>query len=282
MSGDANGVDGYLTMTGGSFTYTGTKGGMFYNTNSTAYITLEGVTLSNSCDTLIRCIKGSWGGSSASSGGITNFVAKNQTLSGLIHIDANSKAYITMEDASSFSGAINKSNTANVASLTMDSNSSWTLTANSYITNFSDVSAITSDSVTNITGNGFNVYYNSSNNSSLGGKTYLLKNGGYLLPEGATDVETNTSVPTNWSLEQNYPNPFNPTTTIVYQLPTEDFVTLKVYDITGKEVATLLNGVKAAGTYSVSFNGASLASGVYIYQLKTQSYSSVKKMLLTK
>ena len=98
MSGDAEGVDGYLTMTGGSFTYTGITGGMFYNTNSTAHYTLNGVILINSCDTLIRCIKGSWGGSSASSGGITNFIAKNQTLSGLIHVDANSKAMITLQD----------------------------------------------------------------------------------------------------------------------------------------------------------------------------------------
>jgi len=180
MSGDATGVNGYLTMTGGSFTYTGKAGGIFYNTNSTANYTLNGVTLINSCDTLIRCIKGSWGGSSASSGGITNFIAKNQTLSGLIHVDANSQAYITLQDTSVFTGAINKTNIANTATLTLDASSKWIVTATSYLSTLSDASGISGTSITNITGNGYNVYYDAtlSANSTLGGKTYSLVNGG--------------------------------------------------------------------------------------------------------
>jgi hypothetical protein len=182
MSGDASGVDGHLTMTGGSFTYTGTAGGMFYNTNSTAYITLSDVTLANSCDTLIRCIKGSWGGSSASSGGITHFTADNQTFSGLIHIDANSQAFITSQNSSSFKGAINKSNTAKSVTLTMDSNSTWSLTAASYINGLITNPGISGTSVSNIIGNGNNVFYTASANSSLNGKTYSLVNGGSLIP----------------------------------------------------------------------------------------------------
>lgn len=182
MSGDANGVDGILTITGGSFTYTGTAGGMFYNTNSTAHYTLNGVTLANSCDTLIRCIKGSWGGSSASSGGITHFTAQNQVLAGLIHVDANSQAYITLQDASAFTGAINKSKSAKLVTLTMDSNSTWTVTADSYINGLLTDPGISGTTVSNITGNGHNVYYSSSANSALGGLTYDLASGGQLIP----------------------------------------------------------------------------------------------------
>lgn len=182
MSGDASGADGYLTMTGGSFTYTGTKGGMFYNTNSTAYITLNGVSLKNSCDTLVRCIKGSWGGSTASSGGITYFVAKGQILSGLIHVDASSKAYITLSSSTAFTGAINNSNTASVVTLTLDGSSSWTVTKASYINGAISGLVYSGTTVTNITGNGNNVYYSSSANSSLGGKTYSLSGGGQLIP----------------------------------------------------------------------------------------------------
>lgn len=183
MSGDANGVDGYLTMTSGSFTYTGAAGGLFYNTNSTAYITLNGVSISNSCDTLVRCIKGSWGGSSASSGGITHLTAKGQTMSGLIHIDASSTAYITLQESSAFTGAINKSNTASLVTLTMDSNSTWTVTADSYINGLITNPTISGTSVTNITGNGHNVYYTKGTNSALGGVTYDLVNGGQLIPQ---------------------------------------------------------------------------------------------------
>jgi hypothetical protein len=183
MSGDASGVKGYLTITGGSFTYTGTSGGMFYNTNATAHITLNGVTLANSCDTLLRCIKGSWGAASASSGGMTYFVARNQTLSGIFHIDKNSNADISLLETSTFTGAINKSNSANNVALTMDSTSTWIVTDSSYINGLIFNPGITGTEVSNITGNGNNVYYKSSANSSLGEKIYSLINGGYLMPD---------------------------------------------------------------------------------------------------
>ena len=138
MSGDASGTDGYLTMTGGSFTYTGTAGGMFYNTNSTAIIALNGVALLNSCDTLVRCIKGSWGGSTASSGGITNLTATGQTLNGLIYIDANSSFSLTLKSTSIYTGRINSKNIAGSAKVTMDTSSSWTLTGDTYLTSLTD------------------------------------------------------------------------------------------------------------------------------------------------
>ena len=85
-----------------------------------------------------------------------------------------------------------------------------------------------------------------------------------------------------YALEQNYPNPFNPSTTLKYQIPQNGFVTLKVYDILGKEVASLVNEVKTQGRYEATFNASDLASGVYLYRLNVNDYIDVKKMILLK
>ena len=74
------------------------------------------------------------------------------------------------------------------------------------------------------------------------------------------------------SSEQNYPNPFNPTTTIVYSIPENAFVTMKVYDILGKEITTLINERKSAGNYSINFNASNLPSGVYFYRMQAGSF----------
>lgn len=88
--------------------------------------------------------------------------------------------------------------------------------------------------------------------------------------------------PTEFILQQNYPNPFNPVTVINYQLPVAGEVTLKMYDVLGNEVATLVNEYKAPGYYKVEFNANKLSAGVYIYQLKTNKFVSTKKLLLLK
>ena len=89
-------------------------------------------------------------------------------------------------------------------------------------------------------------------------------------------------VPDKFSLSQNYPNPFNPTTNIEFSIANSENVILKVYDILGGEVATLVNGVHSSGKYSVEFNASKLVSGIYIYSLKAGNYSAVKKMMLVK
>ncbi|MCS6988941.1 MAG: T9SS type A sorting domain-containing protein [Chloroherpetonaceae bacterium] len=86
----------------------------------------------------------------------------------------------------------------------------------------------------------------------------------------------------DYRLEQNYPNPFNPTTTIAYVLPKAEKVSLKVYDVLGREVATLVNEVKGAGAHATTFDAANLASGVYFYRLQAGSFSQTKKMMLVK
>jgi len=94
--------------------------------------------------------------------------------------------------------------------------------------------------------------------------------------------ENNNSIVKDYQLFQNYPNPFNPTTTIKYQLKEPGFVTLKVYDILGKEVASLVNENEGAGYYKVNFDANNLSSGLYIYRLRANNYVESKKMLLTK
>ncbi len=90
------------------------------------------------------------------------------------------------------------------------------------------------------------------------------------------------AVPSSFSLDQNYPNPFNPTTVVSFQLPVVSKVRLVVYDILGREVATLVNETKQPGTYTLNFDGSALASGVYIYRLNAGQYVQCRKMLLVK
>ena len=88
--------------------------------------------------------------------------------------------------------------------------------------------------------------------------------------------------PIAFLLEQNYPNPFNISTTIRYSVPEHSYVTLKVFDLLGREVATLVNEEKPAGIYKVNFNGNGLASGIYFYKIQTINFVEVKKMILMK
>ncbi len=97
-----------------------------------------------------------------------------------------------------------------------------------------------------------------------------------------TGVAPVTGVPTSFEVAQNYPNPFNPTTTISFTLPHAGYVSLKVYNVLGQEVASLMDGYKAAQTYRVEFNASSLASGVYFYKVTFDNASVAKKMVLMK
>mgnify|MGYP005838438323 CR=1 FL=1 len=99
---------------------------------------------------------------------------------------------------------------------------------------------------------------------------------------GASSVDDNNSLPENFVLEQNFPNPFNPSTTIRYSLPSDNYVTLKVFNILGQEVATLINENKVAGNYSVEFNASNLSSGIYLYRIDAGNFTSVKKLTLLK
>ena len=95
-------------------------------------------------------------------------------------------------------------------------------------------------------------------------------------------VEVEVTVPKKFKLFQNYPNPFNPSTLISYNIPQNSFVTIKVYDVIGNEVATLVNQTQDAGKYDISFDASNLSNGVYFYSIKAGNFSSTKKMILMK
>ena len=134
-------------------------------------------------------------------------------------------------------------------------------------------SGLTTDSITALTVSGGNLFAG-------------IKDGGIWrrpLSEMITGVKQHgDAAPLKFSLSQNYPNPFNPTTVIDYQLPVNSVVTLKIYDILGREVATLINGRQSAGYYNAKFNGANLPSGVYLYRLQAGSFVQTKKLMLMK
>ena len=114
--------------------------------------------------------------------------------------------------------------------------------------------------------------------SAANGALYFTDmNGGYV---GIT--QTGSETPENYSVSQNYPNPFNPSTKINFALPKQGLVTIKVYDMLGKEIETLVNEVKSAGKYTVDFNGSKLSSGVYFYRIQANDFIDVKRMMLVK
>lgn len=122
---------------------------------------------------------------------------------------------------------------------------------------------------------GYDGYFNTWSSTSSNGTFYLFKKDA---PLGIINNET----PVKFMLKQNYPNPFNPGTVINYQLAVRSDVSLKVYDITGKVVATLVNQAQNAGSYKVDFKAANLSSGIYFYKLETDGQSEIRKMILLK
>jgi photosystem II stability/assembly factor-like uncharacterized protein len=187
---------------------------------------------------------------------------------------------------------------------TTDGGNSWTKSANAVAglatsINFVDVNTgylCASFGIIKKTTDGGSTWINqfSSTGNNLQSIFFTNPNTGYVVGWSGTILKTNDgggatavaehkySSPDGFRLSQNYPNPFNPSTTIKYQIPKTGFVTLKIYDILGKEVATLVNGNKIAGSYEVNFNASKLVSGIYIYRLQSGQFSEVKKLMLLK
>jgi len=100
--------------------------------------------------------------------------------------------------------------------------------------------------------------------------------------EYSNEIEVEINLPIKFQLNQNYPNPFNPRTIIKFQVPVKTNVTLKIFDLLGREVTTLIDETKNAGFYEAIFDGSKLASGVYLYSIQTENYTNTKKLILIK
>jgi hypothetical protein len=131
---------------------------------------------------------------------------------------------------------------------------------------------------------------NSKLDASLYGALDEVKLFNYALSEaevkeiyGATDIEiTNETVPNEFVLSQNYPNPFNPTTQIDFSCPKRSKVKLEIFDITGRRITTLIDGVIDTGSHSINFDGSNFTSGIYVYKLTASNVILTRKMLLIK
>ncbi len=98
----------------------------------------------------------------------------------------------------------------------------------------------------------------------------------------ATDIEEETNLINDYALYQNYPNPFNPSTKIQYSISSNQIVQIKIYDVLGKEITTLVNKEQSAGTYEVNFDGKGITSGIYFYSIKAGDFTETKSMILMK
>ncbi len=124
-------------------------------------------------------------------------------------------------------------------------------------------------------------------NKRIGWAYHVLQGGIHTTNGGDTTWLTNvkqisSEIPKDFKLYQNYPNPFNPLTQINYELQITNYVTIKVYDLNGKEITTLHSGKQAAGSYSVEFNASNFSTGIYFYSIQTESFKETKKMILLK
>ena len=197
-----------------------------------------------------------------------------------IYTDASWNNNVLPVELASFTSSVNGNNVnLNWSTVSESNNSGFDVERNSNGT---------WSKVGNVTGNGTSSsainYSFTDRNVASGNYGYRLKqidfNGNFEYFNLSNEV--NVGVPAEFELSQNYPNPFNPSTQISFALPSDGKVSLKVYDMTGKEAMTLLNEVKTAGYYSVNFNASSLSSGVYFYTISANDFTATKKMMLIK
>lgn len=259
-----------VTIDGGALT--STEGDGFYVTGETGNAATAALTVKNGATV------------TAASGNIVNvknssvatFVADAVFLSGNLTADDASTLEITLKNGTALNGRIVN------AAVTMDANSTWSLNGYSILTVFSDPGGISGLSVTNVTGNGHDIHYDSSltENAYLDGKTYSLVNGGVLTPGEVSAVfedQGNTSI-----LYENYPNPFKSSTTVSFLLTRKSNVSLKIYNQTGQQVACLVEGTCAAGEYVIPFSSTNLATGIYFVRLIANGYVDTQKMIIHK
>ena len=130
----------------------------------------------------------------------------------------------------------------------------------------------------------FRIFSPAGSNSFNTGSPWAIDAGVGVIavPDDALAIDNPNNLPAHYSLAQNYPNPFNPVTSIEFTISQNEFVTLNIYDVTGRNVSTVVNNSLNAGNYKISFDAVSLTSGIYFYELRAGSFISTKKMMLLK
>jgi hypothetical protein len=212
--------------------------------------------------------------------GKPDLIVVNQ-ISATVSVLLNSAVLPLPVEMSSFTSSVKGNDvTLNWSTVQEQNNKGFEVERNSFGTGWKKVGYIEGNGTINHTQN----YTFTERGLQTGSYKYRLKqidyNGNFEYHE--LNSEVIIGVPNKFALAQNYPNPFNPATRINYELPITNYVTLKVYDISGKEVAILVNEVKEAGYYSVQFDAKSLSSGTYFYKLSMDKFSDVKKMVVVK
>jgi hypothetical protein len=144
-------------------------------------IALKGVTLTAASGTLLQAAANERWGTSGSNGGTAVLIADAQTLNGNLEADSLSTINATLQSGSTLTGSVNAENSAKSVALTLDATSTWNVTADSYVTSLSGA-GVSGETVTNIVGNGFTIYYDMAVCPDLNGQTYILSGGGYLKP----------------------------------------------------------------------------------------------------
>ena len=159
------------------------------------------------------------------------------------------------------------------------------MTAPSHIKSIDVSATMSGSSVTNITGDGFNVFYDpgASGNAYLNRETYSLVDGGFLLPDGSSDVKSNIQyVRPGAGLEQNYPNPFAQSTTIVFSIPSRERVSLKIVDLPGCDVATLVDAELSVGRHTCERSVSAQQGATYCVVLTAGNTRQTRAMVLAK
>jgi photosystem II stability/assembly factor-like uncharacterized protein len=125
-------------------------------------------------------------------------------------------------------------------------------------------------------------FFDDSNGVAVGDSGLILTttNGG--ITEISDEINTNSQTLTDYTLYQNYPNPFNPSTTLQYKIPKSGFVTIKIYDVLGREIRTLVNQYQNMGTHEINFSASNLTSGIYFYRMRAGNFIETKKLILLK
>ncbi len=230
----------------------------FNNSSGRSYIFFGGHTMDNLADVVLDGeAANDWFGNSVSGVGDMNKDGYDDVIVGAYsYADLTGKSYI-------FYGGEN-----------MDSSADHTYTGEEA----TDYLGVSVSYAGDVNGDGFvEAIVGAYGHNSFAGKAYLLTD-----PDAPVSVEIDDIIASKFNLLQNYPNPFNPTTTIAYSVPNNNFVSLKVYDILGNEVASLVNEEKSKGNYEVNFDASKLASGIYVYRMQAGNFNQVKKMMLLK